>query len=288
MSRLILSFTDGTTFFAGTVLVLVAETLLVRLRGRCTRPILNMLAIVGLILVVLSATPWPLWAYLIWMVPAVVGLVLLNREGSSKGVRKVPRICLAVLFVSTVGLCLAEAQYHRFPRLRIDRETAIYVLGDSISAGTGVEHQCWPAVLAETVPNHVINLAKAGATANDAIVQAKGITGSHCLVVVAIGGNDLLGDTHASAFRADLNTLLSSLRENHHRILLVELPLIPFKNAFGQAQREMASQYDAILLPKRYFARVLATKDGTIDGLHLSQAGHDAMARMIADVIDPN
>jgi lysophospholipase L1-like esterase len=40
------------------------------------------------------------------------------------------------------------------------------------------------------------------------------------------------------------------------------------------------------MLPKRYFARVLGTQDGTLDGLHLSQAGHDAMAETIAEVLN--
>jgi len=39
------------------------------------------------------------------------------------------------------------------------------------------------------------------------------------------------------------------------------------------------------MLPKRDFARVLGTANGTLDGLHLSQAGHDAMARIMAETI---
>lgn len=66
---------------------------------------------------------------------------------------------------------------------------------------------------------------------------------------------------------------------------MFELPLCPFQNAYGEAQRSIAAKHHALLLPKRCFAAILGMKDGTIDGLHLSQQGHDAMARMIAGVV---
>ena len=49
----------------------------------------------------------------------------------------------------------------------------------------------------------------------------------------------------------------------------------------------MVSKHGVAMLPKRYFAKVLATENGTLDGLHLSQTGHDAMAKILAGVIEP-
>jgi len=48
----------------------------------------------------------------------------------------------------------------------------------------------------------------------------------------------------------------------------------------------MVSKHGVAMLTKRYFAKVLATENGTLDGLHLSQAGHDAMAKILAGVIE--
>ena len=66
---------------------------------------------------------------------------------------------------------------------------------------------------------------------------------------------------------------------------MFELPLFPFQNAYGSAQRAVAAKHGVHLLPKRYFAAVLGAEDGTLDGLHLSQKGHDAMAEIMASVI---
>jgi acyl-CoA thioesterase-1 len=282
MNPIILSFADGTTFFVGLALVLVAETLFIRFRNRIARPVLTVLALVGMILVVISATPLPIWVYLLWTIPAVAGLVLSNRAFPP---RKIQIVSGSVLLAATAALCIAEAPHHRCPSLVVPDGTTVYVLGDSISAGMGTKHRCWPAVLDGMTPLRVVNLAQPGATVESAIAQAKGIDEQGSLVIVEIGGNDLLGGTDASAFRSKLDILVSSLRGDKHQVLLLELPLFPFQNAYGEAHRDVAAKHGAAMLPKRCFAAVLGTENATLDGLHLSQAGHDAMAAIIADVI---
>ena len=66
---------------------------------------------------------------------------------------------------------------------------------------------------------------------------------------------------------------------------MFELPLPPFYGAFGRAQREAARRRGATLIPKHCMADVLGTKNGTLDGLHLSQIGHDAMAEEIEQML---
>ena len=283
MNPFVLSFASGTTFFVGLALVLLAEGPLSRFRNRIVRPLLTVAAIAGIILVAISATPLPIWAYVIWTIPAVVGLVLLSRPAPARGICLICEACLAA---STLALCLVEAPFHQRPTLDVPTGTTVYVLGDSISAGMGTKHLCWPAVLTETIPLRVVNLAQPGATVASAIIQARGISEPHSLVIVEIGGNDLLGGTDAETFRTKLDTLVSSLRSDQHDVLVLELPLFPFQNAYGRAQRDVVRKHGAAMLPKRFFARVLGTENGTLDGLHLSQPGHDAMAEIIANVLN--
>ena len=40
------------------------------------------------------------------------------------------------------------------------------------------------------------------------------------------------------------------------------------------------------LIPKRYLVNAFAGKDNTIDGLHLSQKGHDALAGEVFDLLN--
>lgn len=283
MNPIILRFADGTTFFVGLLLVLASEGLLLRFRRRWIRPVLTVLTLTGVILVIISATPLPIWAYACWMIPAMTCLVLVNRSASG---RKGQLIAYAGLLVMTAGLFLAEIPYHCLPKLAIPDNTMIYVVGDSISAGVGTGEKCWPEVLEEMTNVRVVNLAQAGATVDKAIVQAQNITEANSLVIIEIGGNDLLGNIDANVFHKQLEVLVSSLCADHHQVLVVELPLFPFKNAYGRAQRSVVDKYNIPMLPKRYFAEVLGTQGGLLDGLHLSQEGHNAMANIIAEVIN--
>jgi hypothetical protein len=79
---------------------------------------------------------------------------------------------------------------------------------------------------------------------------------------------------------------MSRLSGEGHRIIMLEPPLFPFKNGFGLAQREIAAKYGAALAPKRVM--VAALRSGTVDGLHLSQAGHAALAESIAEILEPD
>ena len=52
-------------------------------------------------------------------------------------------------------------------------------------------------------------------------------------------------------------------------------------------QRELAAKYAVVLIPKRIFIGVLTTPGATVDGIHLSPAGHAWMADVIWEVIGP-
>ena len=283
MNPIILHLADGTSFFVGLALVLVAEALIFRFHVRVIRHVLTVLVIVGVILVAISATPLPGWMYWVWGIAAFAGLVLGNRLLFS--IRSCA-VAYAALFLATAGLFIAELPYHIMPHLVVKGDATVYVLGDSISAGIGMKERCWPTVLREMTSLRVVNLAQPGATVKSAVMQAQGIAESNAVVIVEIGGNDILGRTDAVSFRTQLDLLVSLLLSNKHQVLMLELPLFPFQNAFGMAQRSIAAKHHVAMLPKRYFARVLGAKKGTLDGLHLSQEGHNAMAEIIAGVLE--
>jgi len=66
---------------------------------------------------------------------------------------------------------------------------------------------------------------------------------------------------------------------------MFELPLLPFCNAFGRAQRILAKKHEVTLIPKSYMTKVFSLKGGTLDGLHLSQKGHNALANSVYSLL---
>ncbi|MGA2061014.1 MAG: SGNH/GDSL hydrolase family protein [Thermoguttaceae bacterium] len=282
----VLSFGDGTAFFAGVAAAVLSLLLLVRFRTRLVAALLIAVALLGIVVAIISATPLPVWAYAVWLVAVTATLVLCLWRPTPKA-----RIASAgVLIVTSIGMCTAEIPYHLFPRLSIGSHETIYVVGDSLSAGVDEDRtgrpcpkmRCWPAVLGDMTHLTVVNLAKPGAKVHSALAQAELAKQTNAVVILEIGGNDMFSDV--AIFRQQLDTLISSLH-GHRAILMFELPLFPFQNAFGQAQREVAAKYGVILIPKRCLTAIWALSGGTLDGLHFSQTGHDFMARMIAEVL---
>ena len=285
MNPIVLQLANGNLFFVGLVMIVAALFLRLWFEGRILSLILRIGYIVGIVFVIFSATPLPIWFYCLWFGLCVAAaLAVFSKELTFQ--RKMLMSC-AVSLCSLV-MCLVELPYHLSPTIKASPKQSIFVVGDSISAGISAKDRAWPDVLADISHFKVINLAKPAATVETAMGQIAGIVGSNSLVLVEIGGNDLLGHTDSKTFYLQLDQLLGKLAAGNNQVVMFELPLFPFCNAFGKAQRNLAKKYNVTLIPKHYMTDVFDLKDGTVDGLHLSQKGHDALANSINGLLKTN
>jgi len=285
VNPIVLQLANGNLFFVGLVMIVAALFLRLWFEGRILSLILRIGYIVGIVFVIFSATPQPIWFYCLWFGLCVAAaLAVFSKELTFQ--RKMLMSC-AVSLCSLV-MCLVELPYHLSPTIKASPKQTLFVVGDSISAGISAKERAWPDVLADISHFKVINLAKPAATVETAMGQIAGIVGSNSLVLVEIGGNDLLGHTDSKIFYIQLDQLLGRLAAGDNQVVVFELPLFPFCNAFGKTQRNLARKYNAILIPKHYMTDVFGLKGGTVDGLHLSQKGHDALANAINSLLKTN
>ena len=285
MNPIVLQLANGNLFFVG--LVMIVAVLLLRLwfEGRILGLALRIGYIAGIVFVIFSATPMFIWFYCLWFGFCVIAALVVF--GNNFSFRRKMLASFSVLFCSLV-MCLIELPYHLSPTIRVSSGQTIYVVGDSISAGISAKERAWPEVLGDISHFKLINLAKPGATVETAMNQTAGIVESNSLVLVEIGGNDLLGHTESKTFHIQLDQLLGKLAAGNNQIVMFELPLLPFYNDFGKGQRNLAKKYNVILIPKHYLTDVFGMKGGTLDGLHLSQKGHDALANSIYGLLKTN
>ena len=183
----------------------------------------------------------------------------------------------AGLLAATLLAAVVEAPYHFRPLVAVPPGKTVYVVGDSLSAGLRPQERCWPEALHDITGLPVVNLSGPGARVQDAMQQARRIQQPKSVVIVEIGGNDLLSGGDAGVFRQQLDALLAALRKDGREVLMFELPLYPFKTAFGRAQRELAAKYGATLFPSRCLTEVFSMTGGTIDGLHFTRRRHEAV-----------
>lgn len=240
---------------------------------------------IGGVFAALSSTPLPLWFYVLWAIP-VLWLIFDWRTGAAPQWRRygLP-ILVALIAVAAAGV---ELPWHFTPAIEGPRPSRIIVIGDSISVGMRKDITPWPTILAERHGANVVDLSKAGLKMPGALEQAKKLTApqlADAVVILEIGGNDMLGKTQGRRFFENLDVLLGQVSGPTTTVILLELPLPPFYNRYGQAQRTLAAKHNAVLIPKRRFAAILAHPGATIDGLHLSQTGHDLFAEVILEVV---
>ena len=273
---------SGQAFFIGVAFLMVGVGLGRLVHRRGVRTPRDLLVVGGVLLIGVAAPPWPLASYLVLGMITIVWLV-----GETCGVRWVDAL-RGLMVIAWLGAGLAEGSYQIVPTLPPLGHPTLGIIGDSVTAGTDdADLSTWPSRLANRHQIDVRNHAVAGATVRSAIRQAVECGAGESLIVLEIGGNDLLGATRTQEFQAGLAQLIKTVRQPGRTVMMLELPLIPGLNQYCLIQRRMAAHYHVVLIPKRILAGVLLGDGATLDSVHLSPAGHDQMAAAIWAVIRP-
>lgn len=284
MSWIVGHFVSGSVFFTGTILMVVAGGLASWRGLRLLKAVALLLAVTGYLFAGLSATPLPGWYYGTWAGVIMVWATLLHFPNVSRGTRLASGGILALATVVAAGWELPHVLPPHLPPIA---HRSLYVIGDSLSADLKKNQPPWPQLLADRHHVQVMNLAQPGATVQSALTQAGRISEADGLVVLEIGGNDLLGQTPPREFHVQLERLLQTICRPGRTAVMLELPLPPFANAFGHAQRQLAKQFGVVLIPKRYFAQTFRGQEATVDGLHYSALGDQRMATMLWRFLGP-
>ncbi len=239
----------------------------------------------GAILVAVSSTPLQTWFY------GIAGAFTLAWIALECLIKSTPRrlklgLRYAMLAIWWLGVAL-ELPFHLMRAMPQLLHPPVFLVGDSLSAGIGGDIETWPKLLSRS--HHIVinDLSRSGADAATAMQQAEQVSGPTSLVLVEIGGNDVLRATRPDAFEQALDVLLAKLRDGGRTIIMLELPLPPFHNRYGDSQRRLAARHGVLLIPKRVLIGVLTSEGATLDTIHLSRRGHTLMAEAVWDTIGP-
>jgi len=285
MNPVALYFASGDSLYAGAGILLLAvvgspfaqERWLLRLR--------NLAAWLALVLMVMACPPFS------WTVDAIFGAAFL---GWLRVVNQRPepgwkwqRLSTVLLLILLTGLTAVELRHRKIPTITGPPSDHLAVIGDSISSGIDPHVPSWPLVMRQLTGIPVKNLSKPGVQVNEGPAMAGEITPDDRVVLLEIGGNDLLAGGPSDEFERNLKATLLKLAMPGRTIVMFELPLFPHKIAFGQIQRRLAAEYGVWLIPKRCFTQVLMGPNANTDGLHLSASGAHRMATLVAGVLSP-
>ncbi len=272
-------------FTAALLIILIAATdLSGRLRDGRAAPVARVTFLVALALGALAGTPLPLWL----LVP-LVGSLLLYGCLLLFDLESAFRRWSAVVVIGVIAMTvLAEGPYRFSAPRTLPASSRLIVAGDSLASGGFDEQRRWIEILNERGTIEIVDQSRpsqdvAGAVSD--LLQMETSSGSALLIL--IGGNDMLAGRSSSDFGEGLGRLVrTAIARGHHPIFLMELPVLPGRWGYAAQQRRIAREHDLVLIPRRVLAAVLSDHRNTSDGIHLTQRGHEQMARRLAPWLD--
>jgi acyl-CoA thioesterase I len=281
---LIFCFISGQAYFWGLALITLACGLAFA-SALAARVAVHVLVVAGIACIALSSTPSPSLLQGVGIVALASWVIAEQAKTRNRRLRAALRGAVAAICLTAVA---AEATQRRAVHIGLQSPLeALYVVGDSISSGIGPDETTWPSLLAQTRGIEVVNLARGGVEVNEARQQVRQIPDRPAMVLLEIGGNDLLRDRSAESFATDLRRLVAEAQRPRRVLVMLELPLTPFRAEYCAVQRRLAREFNVTLIPRSVFAAVLTAEGATLDGIHLSEVGHAAMAEAIWDHIGP-
>ena len=285
MNPAALFLVSGDALYPGALLLGLAVMTARPSGSRGLRSLHSLATWLGFSLIVMASPPVSGWMAAVFLAAFFLWFVSKGRVRGDLVWTRLRVTAAAILLVWLLAVPSTELLRRRMPRIHRDASDHLVVIGDSISSGIDAHTPAWPTVLQRQTGVPVQNLSRTGAGIVEARALASRVQPKDSLILIEIGGNDLLSGMSSAEFGQALEGLLSSLSTPGRTLVMLELPLLPHKIGFGQIQRRLSTKYGVFLIPKHCFTRVLGGIDATSDGLHLSESGARQMATLVAHVL---
>lgn len=162
----------------------------------------------------------------------------------------------------------------------------VLALGDSLTFGTGAPAEAaYPALLAAATGWNVVNAGVPGHTSAQALERLPALLAEQlpALVIVSIGGNDLLRRQDENVLRENLRRTLAAVREAGAQALLVAVPRPTLSSQLTGSlsdhplYAEIAAEA-GVPLHAEGWSTVLAEERLKSDRIHANAAGYAAFA----------
>lgn len=179
-------------------------------------------------------------------------------------------------------------------------EPVILIVGDSLSAGYGMElSQSWPSLLQSHLDDEgqkyrVVNASITGETTQGGLNRLPRLLGRHepVLVIIELGGNDGLRGLSLQVTRNNLTGMIEQSIQAGARVLLAGIQLPPnygsfYTDQFRNMYSELADEHETLLVP--FFMEGVALNSALMqsDGIHPNARAQPRLLQNVLDVLEP-
>lgn len=172
------------------------------------------------------------------------------------------------------------------PQLRpLEPGATVLAFGDSLTFGTGAARgQSYPAVLAGLTGLEVVNAGVPGETTRQGLARLPDALDAHAprLVLLCLGGNDMLRRQDRGAMKANLEAMIQLIRGRGIEVVLLGVPEPALFGLESEGSYAELARRHGLPLQDRALAEILSDDARKADRIHPNAAGYADLAKAIA------
>jgi len=176
----------------------------------------------------------------------------------------------------------------RVPRVApVGPSDVIVAFGDSLTYGTGAaENESYPAVLAQLIQRNVVRAGVPGETTVGGLARLEGVIAEHrpALVIVCLGGNDMLRKLDEAQTRSNLREIIRTIKGRGIAVALVGVPKPALITSAPAFYAELAQEFD-LPYEGKVVTDVLYRAEFKADPIHPNAKGYRRIAEAIAELL---
>lgn len=195
---------------------------------------------------------------------------------------------LAITAIALLVLIVLVSCGEKVPRVpAVGPNEVIVAFGDSLTYGTGAaESESYPAVLAQLIHRNVIRAGVPGEVTSGGLARLEGVIKEYrpALVIVCLGGNDMLRKVDESQTRNNLREIIRTIKARGIAVVLVGVPKPALITSAPAFYGELAKEFD-IPYEGKVVTDVMYQLELKADPIHPNAKGYRRMAEAIAELL---
>lgn len=161
--------------------------------------------------------------------------------------------------------------------------STILAIGDSLTEGVGTsQDKAYPAVLSRLLNQPVINAGISGNTSTQTLQRLPALLNKYkpSLVIICIGGNDMLKRQHVYKLKANLTKMVEMSQHAGAQVMIIAVPEASLSMKVPELYKDIAEQYQ-VTLDDTTLRELLRDSQYKSDTVHLNAMGYQALANQI-------
>ena len=162
----------------------------------------------------------------------------------------------------------------------------IVALGDSLTYGLGsTKGNDYVSKLEKKLGKEIINMGVMGDTTADVLARLDAVIEKDPdVVILFIGGNDILRKVDEGVMFGNIETIISRLKQSGAHVVLVGMPGGIITDPFDTKFEDISFKYHTTYVPE-FMGALIRGRENMYDGIHPNDVGYEIVAEKIFEGI---